>query len=102
MIQTTVAAGRAKPDLQKLQKATQDIEAGFVRQMLAAMRKASPEGGLGGQQYGGQMFKDMFDDALANAVTSRMGLGIAREISRHAAPEVIRQELQAMARETRK
>lgn len=99
-MRTVVAAERATPELQKLQKATKEMEAGFVKQMLQVMRSTTQESPMG-QQYGGKMFRDMFDDALANAVTGRVGLGISREVMRRSGPEVIRQEMEEMAREVR-
>jgi Rod binding domain-containing protein len=97
---SAVAAGRAAPELRKLDKAASELEASFVKQMLSAMRRGTPETHKG-QEYGGQMFRDMFDDALANAVTGRFGLGIADQVMRKSGPEVIRQEMQEMAREAR-
>lgn len=99
-MRTVVAASRATPELLKLQKATQEMEAGFVKQMLQVMRSSSQESPMG-EQYGGKMFRDMFDDALAGAVTGRVGIGIAREVMRRSGPEVIRQEMEEMAREVR-
>jgi Rod binding domain-containing protein len=99
-IRTVVAAERARPEITKLQKATREMETGFVKTMLQTMRASTQESPLG-QQYGGKVFKDMFDDALAGAVTGRVGLGIAQEVMRRSGPEVIRQEVEEMAREAR-
>ncbi|MGV3614636.1 MAG: rod-binding protein [Fimbriimonas sp.] len=99
-LRTALAGSQSAPQLQKLQKATAEMEASFMKQMLSVMRSASQEDPKG-QQYGGQTFRDMCDDALANAVTGRVGLGIGREVMKSAGPEVIRQRLEEMNRELR-
>lgn len=100
MIQTAVAGARAEGKLHKLQNAANELEASFVKQLLSTMRKSAQQSHLG-QQYGGDSFQQMFDDAVANSVTKRVGLGVADQVFRHSAPEVIRQELVKMAEEAR-
>jgi Rod binding domain-containing protein len=95
-----VATTRATGELQKMRKSAEELEASFVKQLLASMRKAVPESPMG-QQYGGTMLRDMFDEAIASSLSGHVGLGIADGVMRHSAPEIIRQELAEMAREAR-
>ena len=50
---------------------------------------------------GRAMFRDMFDDALAKSMTGQFGLGIARQVMKGSAPEIVRQELSEMNAEAR-
>lgn len=68
-------SGRAAPDdQQKLEQAAQAFEAIFVRNMIGAMRRASLGDDLMGNS-GGDQFRDMMDDHLADAMSGKEGVG---------------------------
>jgi flagellar protein FlgJ len=83
------AAAAAAPVATKLKKATQDIEAIFVKDLLSAMRKTAPKQALGGQSLGAEMYQDIFDQAIAEASAKNGTLGIAKTIYRQMAPLAI-------------
>lgn len=59
---TPPVAGSAEA---RLRKATDAMEAMFYRQLLSAMRDATPESGLMEQSNGERMFTAMLDDEIA-------------------------------------
>lgn len=71
----------ASSDAQKLEQAAQAFEAIFVRNMIGAMRQSSLGDDLMGNS-GGDQFRDMMDDRLADEMVEysgpgNKGLGIA-------------------------
>ena len=58
------------------EKAAQDLEAFFVRQMLAELRASSDNPVFGGG-YAGKMFQEMLDERMAEQMSKAGGLGIA-------------------------
>lgn len=72
---------------EKLAKVAQQFEAVFLRQMLAASRKAS----FGDNLLGGQAldtFRTMQDEHFADLAAQRGGLGLGAMIERHLAAQV--------------
>ena len=61
---------------EKLRKACADFESLFLNYMLKSMRSSVPEGGITGQSEEGKMFQSMFDENLANEISSSGGLGL--------------------------
>lgn len=83
-------AEQIKPELQRLRKAAEGIEGMFFLDLLQAMRRAGPEGeGEGG--FGGQIYRDLFDQAVAEALSRTGSLGIARMVCESMAPSVAAQ-----------
>lgn len=69
-------------------KAARDLESLLVRQLLAALRKTVPNGGLvdAGNASGAQ-YLEMFDDALAETLASGGGLGMQESLQQALGPE---------------
>ena len=61
----------------KLQKACKDFEAILLKQMITAMRKSVPKGGLFEEGYADEMYQSMHDDELAKNMAHGKGTGIA-------------------------
>ena len=61
------------PD-QKLQQACQDFEALFLKSLLGEMRRAGGNAMAGGSS--GQVYQEMFDEALARELAQRPGIGL--------------------------
>ncbi|MEO5368282.1 MAG: rod-binding protein [Magnetococcus sp. WYHC-3] len=74
------AATQNPAELKELQDAAADFEAMFLKQMMAAMRKAVPqpeEGAMFSHSHGEEMFRDMLDDEYARLGSRRpSGLGL--------------------------
>jgi flagellar protein FlgJ len=68
----------------KLSGAAKEFEAIFVRQMLAAARKANPGEDLFGSSAL-DTFRDMQDSQLADMMTKTGTLGLAKQIEAHMA-----------------
>ena len=67
----------AKKELGKLDKATRDVEAVFVKMLVGQMRKTGMKPLLGNGMEA-QMYTDFLDDAIAKQVASGGGLGIGK------------------------
>lgn len=86
------AAPAAAPDAAraKLRAAAHQLEGVFIRQLFEAMRRATPQEGLGGKSEGQELFTTMLDDALADQAAAKLerGLGEAlyRQLSRRLGP----------------
>lgn len=60
----------------KIREATQQFEGLFLAQMLEAMRKTAPTGGILPANSGEQMFRQMFDQEIAQRMAQSGGVGI--------------------------
>ncbi len=69
------------PPKESAKEAGQQLEAFFMRRMLAEMRATVGEGMFSGG-YSGEMFQDMLDEAMADEMSAAGGLGIAEMIQR--------------------
>lgn len=81
MIPGVLAAAKvaeAAPQLQKLKKACDGMEASFLKQMLTAMHATVQETDAGGDHTGMDEYKGMMDDALAHRLAERGTLGISK------------------------
>lgn len=58
--------------------AAKQFEGVFIRQLMQVLRKTAPNGGtFGGSGYAGQMYMQMFDDAVADQMAEGSGIGLA-------------------------
>jgi flagellar protein FlgJ len=78
-------ANRKDRDLAELKRSSQEFEALLVMEMLKAMRKAIPEGGLFEKGMAEETFQEMLDMETARATTRAKSLGIADAIYRQMA-----------------
>lgn len=83
-----IAGGPAMgPEHARLFRAAQDLEAVFFRQMLQAMRDATPAKGLAEESAGEKAFRSMFDDEISKRAVAQNAHGLAealyRQLSRH-------------------
>jgi Rod binding domain-containing protein len=88
---------KARPRLNELKKATQGVEAMFVKDLLAAMRRGMPKSGFGEKGLGTEIYKDMFDQALADSLGKTGALGIGKILYKQLANQAIRDSLGAHA-----
>lgn len=94
LVQLAATAAKAAPAAAKLKKATQEIEAIFVKDLMSAMRRTAKHQSLG-NSLGGDMYQDMFDQALSETAAKTGTLGISQTIFRQMAPAAIRTALSA-------
>jgi peptidoglycan hydrolase FlgJ len=92
-ISATAAIATAKPELERLKKASQDVEAIFLKDLLGSMRRGmtsaeSESSGLG-------MYKDMMDQAVATSLSKKGAMGISRMLFKDMSKTVV---LEAQAR----
>lgn len=85
-------AGKGASRLAKLKKATDGVEAMFVKDLLAAMRKGMPKTSFG-DSSGSEIYKDMFDQALADSLGRTGSLGISKVLYRQLSNQIIKQAL---------
>jgi peptidoglycan hydrolase FlgJ len=65
-----------KADKVRLEKACKDFEAIILNQMLSAMRKTVPEGGLFEKSYGEKIYQSMSDEELSKNMAHNKGMGL--------------------------
>ncbi len=70
---------KVKAELAKVKKATQDVEAIFLKQLIGEMRKSS-QSGMFGKGIEGEMYADFLDEAVAKAMSSGNGVGMAKQL----------------------
>ena len=68
-----------------VKQAASALEAYFLRRVLGEVR--SSDQGLAGGGFAGGMFKEMFDEAIADKMAAAGGVGMASVIQRQLAPE---------------
>ncbi|HTE54144.1 MAG TPA: peptidoglycan DD-metalloendopeptidase family protein [Kofleriaceae bacterium] len=66
----------AQAAAQKTAQAAKMLEAYFLRRIMAEVRQSS-DGGLIKQGFGGEMFREMLDEALADRMAEGGGVGLA-------------------------
>ena len=96
MITDAMAAQSVAPKLDKLKKSSQAMEAHFLKDMLEAMRKSVDEG-KSGDSFGSDQYKDMFDDAVSNAMSQKSHLGIAETVFKSLEPAAFNGERKSVA-----
>jgi Rod binding domain-containing protein len=84
-------AKAAEPRLLALKKATQSFEAVFLKKLFSTMREGVKHVSLG-QSMGDDMFKDMFDQSLADDASKTGNYGIATTLYKSFAPKVVAME----------
>ncbi|MDR3200218.1 MAG: rod-binding protein [Spirochaetales bacterium] len=67
----------SETELKKLREASQDFEAIFIKQMLDAMRKTLPKGGLLDGGMAEEIFEDMLYEERAKLMAKTGSFGIA-------------------------
>lgn len=91
LVNTASLAQEIEPKLEKLRQATKDIEALFFKDMLSAMRKTVPDNNIG-MSYGGDIYQDLFDNALSKTASSTGSFGLGDLLYKNMEKAVIAQE----------
>ena len=84
--QTARTQNRKERDLQALRESSREFETLYVMEMLKAMRKAIPDGGLFEKSMSTELFQDMIDMETAKSATRGPGLGLAAAMYEQMAP----------------
>ncbi len=77
---------RKTQDLKALRDSSRQLESLFVMEMMKAMRKTIPEGGLFEKSTSTEIYQEMLDMETAKATAAGPGLGIADAIYKQMAP----------------
>ncbi len=80
------AQNRKERDLQSLKESSRQFETLYLMEMLKAMRKSIPEGGLFEKSMSTEIFQEMMDMETARSATRGAGLGLATAIYDQMAP----------------
>jgi len=83
---TQTTQNRKERDLQSLRESSREFETMYLMEMMKAMRKSIPEGGLFEKSMSTEIFQEMTDMETAKAATSGPGLGLATAIYNQMAP----------------
>lgn len=77
------ATAAAPAKAERLRETARQLEAVFVRQLYAAMRETIPEDGAMTAGAGGEVFQQLFDEAMADRTPSQWGdRGLAHAVAR--------------------
>jgi len=74
------SARSAEDSEAQLRRVAQKFDAIFVRQILREMRNSQLKSSLFGQGQAGEIYQDLFDDCLADAIAEAGGFGIGKAI----------------------
>ncbi len=66
----------------KITEASKNFEALLLHQMLKSMWESVPAGGLFGDSNESQMYRDMFNEALADSISEGSGIGVREMVAR--------------------
>lgn len=80
-----VPPAQAETKAHQVQTAAKQLEAFFLRRLLA---EARPQGGMLDGGFAGDTFKQMLDEAIADKMTAAGGVGMAQLFSRALSPSV--------------
>lgn len=89
--QTADLVRRAKPQLDRLQRAAKQTEGIFLKDLVKEMRKSLSKDEFG-QSYGGQVTQDLFNQTLADTVAKSGDFGVAKNLYRQFSKDVLGQE----------
>jgi flagellar protein FlgJ len=78
--QTQPKGDKKAKNLKSLRESSREFESLLVMEMLKAMRKSVPEGGLFEKDSSSEIFKDMLDTETAKAASRGKGLGIGQKM----------------------
>lgn len=74
---TQPQTSRKTRDLERLKESSREFEAIYAMEMLKAMRKNIPDGGLFEKNTATELFEEMLDTETSKSLTQGPGLGIA-------------------------
>ncbi len=83
---TQTSQNRKERDLDALKETSRQFETLYVMEMMKAMRKSVPEGGLFEKSMTTEIFQEMIDMETAKSATRGPGLGLATAIYEQMAP----------------
>lgn len=83
---TQTPQNRKQRDLHSLKESSREFETMYVMEMMKAMRKSVPEGGLFEKSMTTEIFQEMIDMETAKSATRGPGLGLATAIYEQMAP----------------
>ncbi len=72
------AGGDERNELKELEEAAKQFESLLLHEMIKAMRKTVPEGGLTEQSFGRKIFTEMQDEENATTMATMGGIGLHR------------------------
>jgi Rod binding domain-containing protein len=78
-----------KTESKRLDDASRQFEAVFLRQMLSCLEKTTST--LGGKDAGSNIYGSMMVDAVADAVSQAGGIGLGAMLKRTLEPQIARQ-----------
>ena len=90
-LQTVAAAHKAGPEMAKLKKAAAQVEAIFVKDLIGALRRGTPDSL--GQGFGASVYRDLFDQSLSDSLAQKGSFGISGMLTRQLGKSVLGQEI---------
>jgi Rod binding domain-containing protein len=78
----------AKPKLASLKSSCDGMESAFLKQIVSSMRKSAGSVHFG-KDFGGDMYRDMFDGTISDMLAEKGTVGIGRAMFASVAPRVL-------------
>ena len=88
ILTTQAGLAAAAPKLAQLKQACQGMEAAFMKTLVTQMRKGTGDVHFG-QELGGDMYRDMFDDTLSNMLAADQGSSLTATMIAPMAKQVL-------------
>lgn len=79
---------KAAPELAKLKKSTEQLEAVFMKKLLGEMQKGTQQVHFG-DSTGNEMYQDMFNEAVSQDLSKQGALGIGKMLYKPMARQVM-------------
>ena len=83
---------QVKPQLNDLKKSCDGMESVFLKQIVSQMRKSAGSVHFG-KDFGGDMYKDMFDGSIADMLAAKGTMGVGKAMFAAIAPRVLNQKI---------
>lgn len=99
IVKDVLLGAAAQPAVKKLEKAAEGFEKVFLKDLISAMRKTTAT--FSDESYTTGMYRDMLDDAFAEAAAKKGSFGISQEIMHTMKPHVLRGEMERLKNELR-
>lgn len=77
---TNLSTDKKTRDLESLRETSREFETIFLMEMMKAMRKATPKGGLFEKSNATEIFEEMLDLETAKTASQGKGLGIGEAV----------------------
>jgi Rod binding domain-containing protein len=95
VLEVQAAIEKAAPQLSQLQQSCTALEANFLKSLVQEMQK-SVDTVHYGDELGGDIYKDMFQDSMSSVLAQKHSLGLSNVMYGPLSSQVLKQALQSV------